>query len=85
VPGWSVFLTFVLFPFRVRCSSLLKPIYEGLLQKKSPKSILGRHLWQERYFALYPHQLCYYKKKEDMSDESKALGFLLVEHMVSRV
>ena len=56
-------------------------ILEGFLEKKSPKAFLGRHMWQDRYFALWPHQLCYYKRKEDVGNEDLCLGFLLVENM----
>lgn len=58
-----------------------KIILEGFIKKKSPKAFLGRHAWQARYFVLWEHQLCYYKRKEDTDDESKCLGFLLVENM----
>mmetsp|Transcript_15940 Transcript_15940/g.24032 ORF Transcript_15940/g.24032 Transcript_15940/m.24032 type:complete len:1056 (+) Transcript_15940:106-3273(+) len=37
-------------------------ILEGPIQKKSPKGMLGTHMWQPRYFILYSDELQYFKK-----------------------
>jgi len=39
--------------------------YEGFLHKKSPKSIMGMHRWQGRYFVLFEDRFEYYRSKED--------------------
>jgi len=40
-------------------------ILEGWLKKKSLNSVLGRHMWQSRYFVLFADALLYFKKKPD--------------------
>ncbi|CDW88955.1 ph domain-containing protein [Stylonychia lemnae] len=50
--------------------------YEGYLEKKSPKLLVG---WQSRYFVLKERKLYYYKKKE-LTDKPKGIfNFEMVE------
>ena len=46
----------------------------GYLKKKSPKAVLGRHVWQARYFMLTHTDLVYWKREEDM--RKKPNGYL---------
>ncbi len=75
-------LSYIRLPYYMQAATRESILLEGYLKKKSPKAILGLRPWQERYFVLWGHQLCYYKKKDDVGDESKVLGYLLVENMV---
>lgn len=53
---------------------------EGFLHKKSPKSIMGMHRWQVRYFVLLNERLEYYKGKGD----AKPIGSIPT-NMISNV
>ena len=45
------------------------PLKEAYLEKKSPKSFMGYHPWQKRYFTLYFDRFVYKKSKADESEE----------------
>eukprot|EP00466_Bigelowiella_natans_P016511 jgi/Bigna1/72307/fgenesh1_pg.19_\ len=58
--------------------------YEGFLHKKSPKSIMGMHRWQLRFWVLYEDRLEYFKNKDDKQPiGSIPINFILnvVEHL----
>lgn len=47
---------------RTRTSSPVVPILtNGMLSKRSPKSVIGIHAWQSRYFELSPLRITYYE------------------------
>ncbi len=50
-------------------SGSLVPLKEAYLEKKSPKSFMGYHPWQKRYFTLYFDRFVYKKSKADESEE----------------
>jgi hypothetical protein len=52
-------------------------IREGYLEKKSPKSFMGYHPWQKRYFTLYFDRLVYKKSKKEDGDEDLGTPFIL--------
>lgn len=63
-------------------------IMEGYLKKKSPKAVLGRHVWEERYFVLLQSGLMYYKKQADaLVGTEKCLGTIPCKNVknVSRI
>lgn len=53
-------------------------VFSSWLKKKSPRSLLGRHIWEARYFVLYPDRLVYYKRYEDSSDVNKYAGCIML-------
>jgi len=42
-------------------------LLEGFLHKKSPKSVIGQHIWQRRYFVFTATYLMYFKKQSDIA------------------
>ncbi len=40
-------------------------LLQGPLKKKSPKTVLGRHVWQTRVFVLHEDSLVYYRSKDE--------------------
>lgn len=57
------------------------PFHEGLLEKKSPKKIAGKAVWQKRWFVLKNCSLYYYKSQKDMQAGEQASGVISLEQI----
>jgi CRP-like cAMP-binding protein len=51
----------------------------GIIKKKSPKAVLGRHVWQARYFVLTSSELVYYKNMKDYQAKKPATGSISLQ------
>jgi hypothetical protein len=51
-------------------------IFQGFLQKKSPRGFLGKHMWQNRYFVLGKDSLSYYHDKPEWAAQKPPLGVI---------
>jgi hypothetical protein len=60
---------FLIAAFRPRTMASSVPLKEAYLEKKSPKSFMGYHPWQKRYFTLYFDRFVYKKSKADDGEE----------------
>lgn len=58
-------------------------IIEGFLKKKSPKKVLGRSVWQERYFVLQSDRLLYFKTDKQAKDLDSFIGIILINNIQS--
>jgi CRP-like cAMP-binding protein len=60
--------------------------FEGFLQKKSPKSVFGKHPWQKRWFVLEDNRIVYFKKQPrttgDIAEDKLTLGFIPAEVII---
>ena len=46
---------------RTKSSPVVPILVNGMLSKRSPKSLVGLHAWQQRYFELSPGRITYYE------------------------
>jgi len=56
---------------------------EGWLKKKSPKKVLGRSVWQERWFVLQQDRLLYFKNDKQAKNLDAFLGIILITNIQS--